>query len=279
MLPIEFENAEWRLIKHLPAPGAWNMAVDETLLESVEQGESNPTLRLYAWEPPCLSPGYAQPFEDVDQARLSERGWHVVRRLTGGRAILHTDEVTYAVITPLTEPRLSGGVLESYKRVSRVLLSALYHLGLPVEADDTPNTVAPTRPQRPVCFEVPSSYEITYQGKKLIGSAQARRKFGLLQHGSLPMTGDLTRITQVLTFIDERHRVEAAKRLSQSAVNIEGIQGKSFGWEEVAESMINAFQQVFNLKLIPRDLTAAELERVDALVAKKYGNPDWTMKR
>ena len=173
----------WRLLITPPARGAWNMALDESILEHIGRGESVPTLRLYAWDPACLSLGHAQPFADVDTNRLKERGWEVVRRATGGRAILHTDELTYSVIAPNDEPSVAGSVLESYNRLAQALLLAVKNLELPVEmkegkANDnsTPN---------PVCFEVPSAYEITVDGKKLIGSAQARKKEGVLQHGSL----------------------------------------------------------------------------------------------
>jgi lipoate-protein ligase A len=90
----------WRLITTPPARGAWNMAVDEAILEYAGRGEFLPTLRLFAWEPPCLSLGRAQPFLDVDIERLQARGWDVVRRMTGGRAILrlmsHTWPVRYS---------------------------------------------------------------------------------------------------------------------------------------------------------------------------------------
>src|SRR5512134_3495582 len=160
----------WRLIMTPAASGAWNMAVDEAILERAQagRGESRPTLRLYAWEPACLSLGQAQPIADVDRARLQVRGWDVVRRVTGGRAILHTDELTYSVTGRANEPMLAGGVLESYSRLAQALLLAVKNLGLPVEmkagkANDHPIP-------NPVCFEVPSTYEITVSGKKLIGS-------------------------------------------------------------------------------------------------------------
>ena len=98
----------WRLIYTLPTCGPWNMAVDESILEHIYRGKSVPTLRLYAWEPPCLSLGYAQSFSDVDMTRLKQRGWDIVRRATGGRAILHTDELTYSVTAPADEPRVAG---------------------------------------------------------------------------------------------------------------------------------------------------------------------------
>src|SRR5512143_1238392 len=115
----------WRLLITPPAHGAWNMAADESILEHIGRGESLPTLRLYAWEPACLSLGHAQPFADVDMTRLRQRGWEVVRRATGGRAILHTDELTYSVIAPNDETRLAGTVLESYNRLAQALLLAV----------------------------------------------------------------------------------------------------------------------------------------------------------
>ncbi|MBE3142499.1 MAG: lipoate--protein ligase family protein, partial [Planctomycetes bacterium] len=116
------EPSTWRLILTEPAHGDWNMAVDEAILESVGRRVVLPTLRLFSWQPPCLSLGYAQSFADVDCAATIERGWEIVRRPTGGRAILHTDELTYSVIAPLNEPLVKGSIIESYQRISQVLL-------------------------------------------------------------------------------------------------------------------------------------------------------------
>src|SRR5512144_218397 len=220
----------WRLILTPPARGAWNMAVDEAILEQIGRGDSLPTLRLYAWDPACLSLGHAQPFADVDIARLQARGWEVVRRLTGGRAILHTDELTYSVIGSAVEPVLAGSVLESYNRLAQALLFAVKTLELPVEIKEAAqNNISRNNP---VCFEVPSSYEITVAGKKLIGSAQARKKEGVLQHGSLPLTGDLTRICQALVFENESAREEASKRLLERATTVESALGVGVSWEK-----------------------------------------------
>ncbi len=180
------------------------MAVDEAILDGVRSGVSPATLRLYAWEPPCFSLGYAQSAADVDQAVLERAGWHLVRRPTGGRAILHTDELTYSVIGPPEDPRLAGSVLESYRCLSKALLHALHLLGIPAEAHEKNIEKPSGSPEaNPVCFEVPSNYEITVGGKKLVGSAQARRRNGVLQHGSLPLVGDLTRIVQALALPGE----------------------------------------------------------------------------
>ncbi len=266
--------ATWRLITTPPALGAWNMAMDEAILEHNSLGEVAPTLRLYAWDPPCLSLGHAQSFMDVDTSRLESHGWEVVRRMTGGRAILHTDELTYSVTGPVDEPRLAGSILESYNRLAQALLVAVHDLGLPVEmkegkADSSGQT-------NPVCFEVPSTYEITVNGKKLIGSAQARRKEGVLQHGSLPLTGDLSRIVQALVFADESARERAAQRLLERATTVESVLGQVVDWETAAQAFVRAFEAQLGLSFAVGKLTESELVRAEELVNEKYAHPTWT---
>ena len=252
------------------------MAVDEAILERAQagQGGSLPTLRLYAWHPACLSLGHAQPFADVDSPRLKERGWEVVRRLTGGRAILHTDELTYSITGSAKEPVLAGGVLESYNRIAQALLRAVKDLGLPVEmkqhTGDSPTNT------NPVCFEVPSSYEITVSGRKLIGSAQARKKEGVLQHGSLPLTGDLRRICQALVFENEAAREDAAQRLLRRATTVESALGRVVTWETAAEAFIQAFESQLGLCFERGELSESESERAEELVREKYDHPSWT---
>ena len=267
----------WRLLITPPARGAWNMAVDEAILETVGRGGSLPTLRLYAWEPACLSLGYAQPLTDVDIPRLQARGWDLVRRPTGGRAVLHTDEITYSVIAPLDEPHVTGTVLESYSRLAAALVEALRLLSLPVEVQERARTSV--KSPDPVCFEVPSSSEITVGGKKLVGSAQARRKEGVLQHGSLPLSGDLTRIFQVLAFRDEEARTRGASHLLQRATTVETALGGIISWNEAAQAFIAAFRSVLALDLQPGELSPQEKARTRQLVAGKYATPDWNQKQ
>ncbi len=250
------------------------MAVDEAILEATHHGDSLPTLRLYAWTPACLSLGHAQPYADVDTVRLREHGWDVVRRVTGGRAILHTDELTYSVAGPAENPILAGSVLESYSRLAKALLHAVRNLSLPVEmkegkADESGKT-------NPVCFEVPSTYEITVNGKKLIGSAQARKKEGVLQHGSLPLTGDLARITQALVFKDEFSRQNAADRLLDRATTVETVLGAAPHWETAARSIVHGFEAQLGIQFEHGELSPGEVARAEELVHEKYAHPHWT---
>lgn len=282
---MEFPPATWRVIYSPPASGAWNMALDEALLEaslsgnalqgSGLPGNALPALRLYAWEPACLSLGYAQPVADADRDALAAHGWDLVRRPTGGRAILHTDELTYSVCGPQTEPRLAGSVLESYQALSQALLNALTRLHIPAQAHAKPGVAAGSDPKGPVCFEVPSNYEITVEGKKLIGSAQSRRKGGVLQHGSLPLYGDLTRITRALCFTDEPARQNAARRLLERAATAEAVLGEALPWEVAARAFESAFAETLNLTLVRQEPSPAELARARELVNEKYAHPSW----
>lgn len=255
--------------------------MDESILEHIHRGESMPTLRLYAWQPACLSLGHAQSYKDVDAARLQANGWEVVRRLTGGRAILHTDELTYSVSGGADEPVLSGSVLESYNRIAQALMFAMHELGLPVEmnvghASSVTSQIQSSHYVNPVCFEVPSTYEITVNSKKLIGSAQARKKEGVLQHGSLPLTGDLTRICEALIFADEAARENAAQRLLTRATTVESILGMKINWATAAESFVHGFEAQLGIQFERAELSASESARADELVKEKYANPIWT---
>lgn len=265
----------WRLIYTPPSTGAWNMAADESILEHIHRGESKPTLRLYSWNPPCLSLGHAQSFKDVDVERLHAHGWDVVRRVTGGRAILHTDELTYSVTGSADEPILAGGVLESYNRLAQALLHAVQSLSVPVEMKEHEDGHTQQN-LNPVCFEVPSTYEITVDGKKLIGSAQARKKEGVLQHGSLPLMGDLTRICDALIFENEAARQNAKERLLARATTVESVLGVRVDWERAAQAFVRGFEAVLGIQFEREEMSASEIQRTEELVKEKYVHGSWT---
>ncbi len=275
--------SNWRLLYTPPSNGAWNMAVDESILEHIYRGEAKPTLRLYSWNPPCLSLGHAQSFKDVDVERLKSHGWDVVRRVTGGRAILHTDELTYSVTGSAEELVFAGGVLESYNRLAKALLHAVRELGLLVEIkeDVTQNGILR---HNPVCFEVPSTYEITVDGKKLIGSAQARKKEGVLQHGSLPLAGDLTRICDALIFESESARGTAKERLLARATtvstmlntSVESVLSVETDWETAAQAFVRGFEAELGIHFQRGEMSQSESKRAEELINEKYAHPSWT---
>jgi len=258
--------------------GASNMAVDCAILEAVAQGWQPPTLRLYGWAPFCLSLGYGQRAREADDAALGRRGWGLVRRPTGGKAILHGDELTYSLSLPLDHPLAGDDIVESYRRISVGLLAALERLGVAAAADRQ-EVQAPGAGAGPVCFEMPSHYEIRAGGRKLIGSAQLRRRGGLLQHGTLPLVGDLARICDALTFADRETRMMQKTRVRDRAVTLEQVLGSAPTWSAAAAAIERGFARAFNLEMAAGALSAAEARRAEELVCERFGNPDWTYKR
>jgi len=265
---------QWRLIYDNPAFGAWNMAVDEAIMEAVGAGDSSPTLRLYAWEPACLSLGYGQRVTDVDFTRLMDLEWDIVRRPTGGRAILHTDELTYSLSLPADDELAAGTVVESYQRISLALLDGLMRLGASPCADQRAERVV----SGPVCFETPSHYEITVEGRKLIGSAQMRRKNAILQHGSLPLCGDIARICNALVFSDESARQSAENHVRQRALTLADALGYEVGWNEVADAIVSGFAETFEVDFSQYEsaLTEFEYNRAQQLLSDVYSTSEWT---
>jgi lipoate-protein ligase A len=244
------------------------MAVDEAILRAVAAGRVPPTLRFYAWEPPCLSLGRAQKVSDVDLDALYAVGFDLVRRPTGGKAILHVDELTYSVIVPQGEPRVAGGVVESYRHLSTGLLRGLERLGV---ANLTANQRAGDRRlEGPVCFEVPSDYEITVGGQKLVGSAQMRSHGVVLQHGAMPLHGDIARICSLLTAHPDPVRVRAR------ATTVEEALRRSVTWNEAADALAAGFAEALKLRLEPGVLTDEERACAEELRAKKYATDEWT---
>ncbi len=274
MAKDDFSRATWRLLMSPPLDGATNMAIDEAMAEAAAAGEAPPTLRFYRWVPPCLSLGRNQPLAEVDRAACAVRGYDVVRRPTGGRSILHTDELTYSVTGPAGEPRLAGGVLDAYLRLAEALQLGLERLGLPVEK--APGSTRTGPDVSAACFEVPSAYEITVAGKKLIGSAQSRRQGWVLQHGSLPLYGDITRVVECLHLPAPGERAALREILATRATTLAEVMPQPPSFDEVVQVMIEAFQETLNIDLVPEALNPAEDARVTRLLASHYRSEAWT---
>jgi lipoyl(octanoyl) transferase len=181
----------WRLLLDLDGrPGWQNMGIDQALLARAARGER--WLRLYRWAPHCLSFGRHEPaLRRYDRHRIEARGLDVVRRPTGGRAVWHAEELTYAVAAPAGP---FGGLRQAYEEIHRMLLDALRLLG--VGAGLSPPR-GPVAVDAGACFASPVGGEITFAGRKLVGSAQLREGTGLLQHGSVLLAGRQSVVQEV----------------------------------------------------------------------------------
>ncbi len=258
-----------RVLRDPSQSGAHNMAVDEAIFEAVRAGAQPATLRLYAWTPACLSIGYGQRIREVDQAALTARGWDVVRRMTGGKAVLHADELTYSLALPAGHRLAEGGVVESYRRISAALLAGLTRLGIQAQAEGG----VQGQETSPVCFDATSQYEIAVGGRKLIGSAQRRRDGAVCQHGSLPLYGDLGRIRMVIAGAQETPFIQRGITLMEAAG------GRMVTWESAAEAVIAGFQRAYELELRFEALSEAEICESHRLRSEKYGQLAWTNRR
>src|SRR6202158_2414728 len=248
----------WRLLVDAAAGGAWNMAVDEVLLDGVVAGAAAPTLRFYGGIPACLSLGSFQPFDVVDLDGCRALGVDVVRRPTGGRAILHDCELTYSVALPASVLGHDGGVLPSYYRLSLALQDGLRRLGVP--ATLAPKSAAGGPPVHgPVCFDHPSAHEILLRGRKLVGSAQMRRAGGILQHGSILIEPRIDKLAACL-----RLPVAVGSGAREGSERIEdGVAGLAeLGLTEqarIAAALGDAFAARFGVRLVAGPLGQDEL--------------------
>ncbi len=162
--------------------GALNMQIDSDLLESaIKEQTSDPIFRLYGWQPACISLGRNQKDDFLDKNLLNTLGIDIVRRLTGGRALLHDDEITYSFICPVDYLKHGENITASYKEISQLLINALKQIGIDTEFGATKqhNT------HFDYCMLISTGADLCYNGKKLIGSAQFRKEGYILQHGSI----------------------------------------------------------------------------------------------
>jgi len=172
-----------------PATAVENMAIDEELLRDAGKADALPVLRFYSWSPPAVSLGRFQDAErSVNAEACRRRGIDIVRRITGGRAVLHRDELTYSVIARSDSDLFPNDVLGTYKVIAAGLLAGLHSLGIAAEMVSRSGRLAgmvKSGAQEPACFSSPSWYEILVQGRKIVGSAQRRVGGAFLQHGSI----------------------------------------------------------------------------------------------
>jgi lipoate-protein ligase A len=179
----------WHYLDTGPASGADNMAMDEKLLAEATKGGAVPILRFYTWDPAAVSLGrFQEVASSVNPAACRKHGIDIVRRITGGRAVLHRHELTYSVISPIDNVLFPNDVLGTYKVLASGLLAGLVRLGVPAEmVSPSGNRAAMVKRDRsePACFSTPSWYEILVHGRKIVGSAQRRVAGAFLQHGSI----------------------------------------------------------------------------------------------
>lgn len=274
-------SQEWRFILEPEfASGPANMAWDEAL--AVSAAEDQPLLRLYGWSEPTISLGRFQVSASVNRDAAADLGMRIVRRPTGGRALLHTDEVTYMAALPRSHALCQGGVLETYRRIGDCLKAALLRLGFQTDADAVSGSGG--RSNSPACFEHVSAYETTVQGRKLVGSAQCVRKGYVLQHGSVPLSEGQEALVNLLN-LEEAAASRLRRRIRRESATLASLTGGDAGPSAVPDriSVVRAlrdgFRETLDLELKQSAARAEEQERAALLIRERYSNPDWTFQR
>jgi len=273
-------RSSWRLLDTGFLTGHENMAIDEAIFTSCQQKKSPPTIRVYGWTPPAVSLGYFQKAENaVDVDACKKRGVDVVRRLSGGRAVLHDRELTYSIICREGTPPFGCSVLKTYKTISESLISTLKDLGLQVQwvASRDRHTPAQEKDKTASCFSSPSWYEITVEGKKICGSAQKRGNGVLLQHGSLLIDYDPELLAGVLVSKKGEEEFLSEIRSTTTAINHHLPQKVNFS--RLKELVLKNFEDQLKISLTLGRLSDDECHQKDHLLREKYATDSWNLHR
>lgn len=236
--------------------GSENMGTDLKLFHDFEKDIIPSTLRIYSWKPKCISLGYAQRIEKlIDEKRVKELGWDVVKRPTGGGIVFHNEaEVTYSLVTEIDNPLLPDGLISSYIRLSEAVVLGLKKIKVKAEISQqkaesgkpldfsrqSSGQVARGKQKAALCFSYPAEYEIVVNGKKIVGSAQKRGKRALLQQGSIFVSNTTNGAFSVLKKPYDKENV----------ISIEEILDRRITFEELSRAIIEGFEKVLKINLV-----------------------------
>ncbi|MCG6551219.1 MAG: lipoate--protein ligase family protein [Candidatus Magnetominusculus sp. LBB02] len=261
-------EAQWRLIDYAAFEAGYNMAADEAIAMTVEAGASPPTLRFYGWSCPSVTIGAFQRIADINTGACSRLNIPVVRRPTGGRAIVHSDELTFSFSTGTNAAPFSGSVLDNYKVISTAFFRAFIALGLEcaITSRRLKRSEAGPLTANPMCFKAASYSEITVMGRKIMGAAQRRYRGALLEQGSIPMSIDHRLLASV--FNENADASFAGLRDFNASITLPALQ----------TAIVKAFEQVFNVHLHPGQLDEREIALVRRL-QQKYQSHEWSFRR
>ncbi len=249
----------WRYLDLGALPGAWNMAIDEAMLQAHALQDAPPTLRVYAWRPPAISLGRFQQLDtSVRSEQCRDAGVDVVRRPTGGRAILHTEEeVTFSIV--VSEERLgTRGVMDSYRLLAGGIVAGLNALGLEARLVERPSSGAGATPHGapdPVCFAAKARCDLVVGSNKLVGSAQVHRDGVILQQNSLPL-----RIRP-----QEWSRFFVRQARDAAAIGLWDAARRELPRETIAGALRQGFEEALGVALVDGALTQREQERAAQL--------------
>lgn len=251
---------QWRYLITNNLSAARNMAIDRAVLVANSEGKTLPTVRFYTWSPPAISIGYFQSLgEEVDLEKCTKLGVEYVRRITGGGAVFHEDELTYSIVIPESHPEIPRNIMDSYARICGAVMKGLKNL-------EIESTYAPIN-------------DIISGGKKISGNAQTRKLKTVLQHGTVLMDVDVEKMFSILRVPNEKIRDKMISDVKQRVTSVKHLLGGFVSFEKAAEAMKKGFEEEFNMELFSGELTDYELELADTFEKECFGNNDWNHKR
>ncbi len=265
----------WQYIYSGTGDPFFNLALDEVLLLENQRKKKPPLFRIYGWDRPAVSIGY---FQKTDQAcnltECQKENLPVIRRITGGRAVFHEEDLTYSVVGSTREyPELGKNILETYRKTSQAFLEGLKMLGVQGEWEKMRFSSVGRKSGLP-CFASTSIYEVTYQGKKLLGSAQKRVGDSFIQQGSLPLDSQTAQQKIFLTNGDHFHN-----GFEKNFTSLTEILNRKINLKEVADVFKTAWEKFWNIELIEAQLTLELISLADQLVQSKYSQKSWNFLR
>jgi lipoate-protein ligase A len=256
----EMSAIKFRLLERGFNRGSLNMATDESILIHCCRGEVPPTISLYGWRPPAISIGYFQSLhEEVDLECCRQLGVDFVRRITGGGAVLHDQEVTYSFIIQEDNPLIPRDILTSYERICAGLVRGLALLGLNARF-------------------VPLN-DLIVGGKKISGNAQTRRGGGILQHGTILIDVDVKKMFSLLRVPQEKMKDKLIKRVEERVTSICQQLGRRVSFDEVCRALARGFEQALGIRLERGELTQSEIELAEQIDREKYSRFEWNNRR
>ena len=259
----------WRLIPYQSHNAFQNMAVDEAIFRETLKNRKPPTLRFFGWHPAAVSVGYFQDVpKEIHVSRCRSAGVDIVRRITGGKAVYHLDEVTYSLSAGRWERRFPNDIVRTYEIISSCLARGLAGLGVRASLAETRRKAERT----PNCFSEPAGKELVVDGRKICGSAQIRSHGGFLQHGSLLMKFDPAGTASLI------RSGEPADELRSRAVGVNELVETSVSTEELCEALQRGFCEELGIDFAPGELTREE-RALGARLIKKYESDAWTLAR
>ena len=253
-------SEQWRLLQTGFRTASANMAIDRAVLVANSEGRVPPTVRFFGWNPAAISIGYFQSLEEeVDLASCRKLGVDYVRRITGGGAVFHEDELTYSIVVPERHPEIPKNIMESYGRICGAIMKGLSHLR--IESQYAPIN------------------DIITNGRKISGSAQTRKAKTVLQHGTVLINVDVDKMFSLLKVPNEKIRDKLIQDVKQRVTSIQHLLGKKPCFDEVAQAMKQGFEEEFNVELVHGTLTEYETAVAEEFEHNCFSSRDWNHRR